>query len=393
MRIKFEKSNILLICIVAIFCVLGSFFYFSLRSDSIKDAVKSDRIIKVLFVLTDKNKPIAQEALFYYPVTHRSAIIDIPNETALIIKALERYDRIDTLFDSNNTKPYVDEIQKLLATDLPYTVVMNLEEFSNMVDLVDGLDVFIPNEVSVLTDTSTVLLPSGALVLDGYKMKSYVSYIDPQEPEIEHITRKQRSFLALLKKLGDKAEYLQNENVFNVFKSSMHTNMDTGALSSFIRELGSIDVDKIVPQRISGTKRDIEGRILLFPLYDGDFIKDVVRQTLNAIANNQVQEQDMRVFTVELLNGTLTKGLAKKTSDLFMSFGYDVLGVDNVLSDNETDKTVIYDRFNNPEAAANLAQVIRCKNIVSGTFGSGTESNVDFTVILGKDFNGRFCIQ
>ena len=58
---------------------------------------------------------------------------------------------------------------------------------------------------------------------------------------------------------------------------------------------------------------------------------------------------------------------------------------------------VLIDRLGNPSVAGIVAKVIRCKNIqttqlpAEGEYGS--ETNVDFTLILGSDFNGFFVVE
>jgi hypothetical protein len=127
-------------------------------------------------------------------------------------------------------------------------------------------------------------------------------------------------------------------------------------------------------------------------MYNGDLLKDIVKQNLNAlVAAAEVGEGD-RVFTLEILNGTNVKGLAKKAADLYESFGYEILTVKNAEEDTN-EKTVIYDHLNNPRVAANIAAVIKSTKEEAFTADEqDAEATVDFTILLGKDFNGRYCI-
>jgi hypothetical protein len=116
-----------------------------------------------------------------------------------------------------------------------------------------------------------------------------------------------------------------------------------------------------VLQRVTGIYRDVDGKRLLFPHYDGELVRDIVKQTFNALANSGSASPADKIFTIEILNGTPTKGLAKKAAEIFQSFGYDVVSVDN--ADREDyDKTQVLDRFANPDASKNIATVIRCSS-------------------------------
>ncbi len=144
-------------------------------------------------------------------------------------------------------------------------------------------------------------------------------------------------------------------------------------------------------QRVTGVYRDVDGKRLLFPHYDGELVRDIVKQTLNALANSGSSSPADKIFTLEIQNGTPIKGLAKKAAEIFQSFGYDVVSVDN--ADREDfEKTQVIDRFSNPDASKNISNVIRCRSSSQQPIAQG-EAVADFTIILGKDFNGRYCTQ
>ena len=69
-----------------------------------------------------------------------------------------------------------------------------------------------------------------------------------------------------------------------------------------------------------------------------------------------------------------------------------------VAARNDYDETVIIDHIGNPEVAKIVGDFIHCTNIkdeneLEEVGESSSEANVDFTIILGKDFNGRYVIS
>jgi hypothetical protein len=69
-----------------------------------------------------------------------------------------------------------------------------------------------------------------------------------------------------------------------------------------------------------------------------------------------------------------------------------VLPVDN--ADREDyEKTQVVDHFSNAEAARGIADVIRCQSTARLSAASQDAVAADFTIILGKDFNGRYCTR
>lgn len=61
--------------------------------------------------------------------------------------------------------------------------------------------------------------------------------------------------------------------------------------------------------------------------------------------------------------------------------------------------TLVIDRIGNEHVAKIIAQIIQCEAIrstlpeESSTDLYGTEAIVDYTIILGKDFNGRYVLS
>jgi len=185
-----------------------------------------------------------------------------------------------------------------------------------------------------------------------------------------------------------------SKSVFPVVRSCVDANVPDSSLSPLLKELSQIDAERLVPQRVTGSLRNVDGKDMLFPFYDGQLLKDIVKQTLGGLASDGSAAQE-RVYSLEILNGTRSQGLAKNTSELYQSFGYDVIRVGNA-EESELDKTVIIDRIGNATVASSIAQVIQCDNMQTASVDAsnpedyGTEAIVDFTIILGRDFNGRY---
>ncbi|MBQ8211701.1 MAG: LytR C-terminal domain-containing protein, partial [Treponema sp.] len=122
-----------------------------------------------------------------------------------------------------------------------------------------------------------------------------------------------------------------------------------------------------------------------------------VKQTTNMLVSSEGAITN-RVYVLEIQNGTTVQGLARNTSILFQNASYDVLSAVNA-DRNDYQETVIIDHLGNSEVAKMVGEFIHCDNIKTAseminpeeTFNS--ETNVDFTVILGSDFNGRYVIK
>ncbi|MDR0555274.1 MAG: LCP family protein [Treponema sp.] len=403
-RAKVDASPVLLIVIVALAGAGVFFTMLALRSDPMEEALSRDRVINTLFVLEDQGKPLASYVLMYYPGTKRAAVYDIPGELGLILRRINRVDRIDTIYDTQKLSVFEGEIENLLGIDINFTVVFESQTLGKLVDLIEGVELFIHAPVSDFDSEPPVFFPSGLTRLDGDKARVYLAYRQKDESDESISFRRQRFFLALIKRMGEKNEFLKTTVVAQIAQPLLKTTMSQRTRFRLFDELAGIDTDRVSIQSIGGNTREVSsGQTLLFPFYDGSLIKDYVRESLGTLTRQVEGVSTERVFTVEVLNGTSTVGLAMRTAELLRGFGYDVISVDNAdTSDHEV--TEIIDRSGYEEVVKTFADIIRCKRIRSETASSenmtldiemnpqNLEYRSDFTLIIGKDFNGRYVI-
>jgi anionic cell wall polymer biosynthesis LytR-Cps2A-Psr (LCP) family protein len=399
--VKTDASAFLLILILLL---LGGGVFFTLqivRSDPIEEALTGDRVIATLFIIERAEKPLSSYVLFYYPATRRAAIFDIPGEVGLIIQRINRVDRIDRIYDPQKINQFEREIETFLGIDINFSVVLDMENLGRVVDLIEGVELFIPAPVAVYDKKDSILFPSGVTRLDGDKSRMYVTYELPEEAgELAHF-RRQRFFLGFIKRLGEKIEYLKEVPVAQLYQPLMKTSMNQRTRTRLFDELAKIDTDRVNIQSVGGTTREVSGQRLLLPLYDGSLIKEIVRQSLAALTRQVEGTLTERVFTVEILNGTNTAGLAGRTADLLRGFGYDVITIGNA-DRSDYENTEILDHSGYEDMSRIFADIIRCRNIRFESPGienielgiemsiQNLEYHSDFTLIIGKDFNGRY---
>ncbi|MGD9939378.1 MAG: LCP family protein [Clostridia bacterium] len=391
-RSLIDKSVMFLVLIIILIVVSLVLLLSSLRVDPVQQAVQDELMINLALILERDGRPIATELLMYYPGNARGALLDIPVETGLIIQSLNRVDRIDALYDPQSPRTYLEEISRLTDTAIEWYLILDEAGLRDTVDLLEGLPVFIPNSVRVIQDDKPLFLPSGTVMLDGQKMLSYVQHVDEDRTEAETVAQRQAVFTALVKRMGERRDFVFRDEVFKSFARRFRSNLPLESQQHLFGELARLDSDRVVLQRLTGTPRTVEGIPLLFPHYDGELVRDIVKQTLNALLNAEAIAVSDKVFTVEILNGTTERGLAQRTAEIFQGFGYEVVSVGNA-SSTDVANTRVLDRYGDPAAAATLANVIRCTVIESATETPSTGAAADFIIILGKNFNGRYCVD
>ena len=388
-----NKGSIFLVLIFMILAITAVVMIFALQTDTVGDMLKNDELVKILIVLKKEGTPICTDVLIYYPVSRRGALFDIPGNTGAIFSSIGRTDRIDQVYVEKGIDVYKSEIQKLTGTSIPFTLEIDLEDFSVLTDLLGGLRVFVPTAVDYIsTDNQRILLPSGAVTLDGDKIADYLTYALPEDTNSDIQDRKQNAVVAFFSALNTNKSTVFNKKVFTFFGQHIQSNVDEEGLYKLLSEISAIDAERLMPQTVLGASRIVEGKTLLFPYYDGQLIKDVFKQTTTALVSASGQVAS-RVYVLEIQNGTTVQGLAKNTAAILQGAGYDVLSTINAES-NDIDSTMIIDHIGNEAEAKVLADFILCENIVTEEVKTDDEleadSLVDFTIILGKDFDGRY---
>ncbi|PKL05954.1 MAG: hypothetical protein CVV53_06815 [Spirochaetae bacterium HGW-Spirochaetae-9] len=389
-KLVFDKSHVILWVILALFLAAAVIAFVALKAESISMQLKTDRPINILMIYEQQGKPVSTQLLMFYASRSKAALLDIPANTAVILKTVKRMDRIDYIYKEGNPKNFMTEVSSYLDIPLHGYLLFNETSLRTLVDLLDGLQLFIPAMIIQEGDPG-IRLPGGAVNLDGDKVLQYLQYREENESESDALARRQKLAIALLKKLSEKSSYFDNTSASSALARSIESNFNAEAEKKLIKEISLLDADSILLQKVTGMYRSVEGESLFFPFYDGELARDMLKQTLNAMSASNVASSSSKIYTVEILNGTTERGLAARTAEIFGSFGYDVVAVGNASTLDYT-RTVLIDRFGDKEALSTIAAVIKCTNFSEAAEYKG-KIKADFTIILGKDFNGRVCVR
>jgi len=396
-----RDASVFLLVLIILLVVFGIVFsIISFRSNPVEDAVNTNRVINVLFVMEDNKIPLSTYLLMYYPATKRAAIFDIPGELGLLISRINRVDRIDKVYDPYRISGYENEIEKLLGVEINFSIVITKENLVYIVDLLEGVEIFIPSPVFHWDDDGIILFPSGMTVLDGDKASLYAVYSLPHEDSEMAVFRRQRFFLGFLNRHIQMNESLKNPGASKMYYSFFKSSMNQRTLMNLFNEFVHIDTDRTNIQSVGGNLREVSGQMLIIPHWDGNLIKEIVRQTLSTLTREIEDHLIERSLTVEVLNGTTVNGLAGRTAEMLRSFGYDVISIKNADRVNY-ESTVVIQHSGDDEMVNTLADLIRCKNIrrekildenVDEMMMHNIDYKADITLLLGRNFNGRYVI-
>jgi len=378
---------------VLILVLTGVFLYGKVRVNKLERAFDQEEPVPLMMIITDGQDILTSQVFLYQFSTGKGALIDIPANTGALLPGYEKIGSIDTLFDPADPQGYLDMVGSLSGLEIPFYIIMNLENLSRIVDLIGGVETFIPNPVDTEIDEKYVLLPSGSFIMDGSKAAIYLRYGDPGESDSERVSRAQSFLKSLLDALGSSARRIAFPEVAEVFEESVSSNLSGRSLVTLASAMEGLDVQNMVQLRLRGTSRIVDDQVLIFPHSDGRLLKETIAQSINSLKSEEILSEGDLQISLEIRNGTSVTGLAGRTSQLYQSFGYDVISIGN--AEETYDKTVIIDRMGNQQAVKRVADVIKCNNILIQTgieeFEDEIDTRIDVLIILGKDFDGRYC--
>ena len=397
MRINREQKGVIFLLLV-LFVVLGMAvtIFAMLWSDPVDDLLQQDQVVKTLFVMEDGGKVLSTNLFMYYEKSRRGVIINIPGNTGAIYKTLGRVDRIDEIYSEKGIDLYKKEIESLCGTEIPFYIIITMDTLSRLADLLGGMNVLVAMPVDQVSDKGERwLLPSGSVYLDGDKIRMFMNYQLPEEGETDMTSRRLDVLVAFLECIGRNSSMIGDAKVFHHISSLMTCDLNERGLRKLFIKISGVDQERIVSQTITGTERMVDGQKLLFPWYDGQLVKDVVKQASGMLLSESGTMSN-RVYVLNIKNGTNVQGLARNTAALLKTAGYDILTTSN--ADAPEEKTRIINHIGNYEAAKSLGDFIHCDYIVDEDVRTGdvlvqeseTGSDVDFTVVLGRDFDGRY---
>lgn len=390
-----HKGFIFILLIILIVVGISFFFTYALQTDAVEEVVKSDGLIRTLFIVEkEDNEELFSTVLIYDPKSHKAASFDLPGYTGSIFESLQRSDSLSTVYKECGVDVYRQEVEQLLGIKIPFTTVIKEDDFIKITDMLGGLRVFISSPVDFTSEEGERwLLPSGAVNLDGDKISVYLNYRLPDEEEDEVQDRYQDVMLAFLSSLSEKKFIIFDRNNFKKFNTCISSNLKDNDEKSLFKTFADVDADAIIRQTITGSIRNVDGKILMFPLDNGNFIKTAVKQT-TAMLDSSEGAYSGHVYVIEIQNGTNQTGLARRTADLYNRSSYKVMSPADA-DRHDYEQTVIIDHIGNDAAAKMVGELIRCSNIIvddTDTSASAGKASVDFTIILGSDFNGQYVI-
>lgn len=386
-----DFSYLLLLAIVALLAATAVFAATRLRTDEVSRWLEEHDLLVGLVVISDPRHRIAVEVLLIDPHTDRAGLLFIPGNVGALIASRNRMDALETIYRDGDVAPLRDKVGELLGVRPMYVLEITGDRMRDLVDLLGGVEVFVPDPVDREDAEGRVLLPAGAVLLDGDKALEYLRYQAADEPDVEWAARVHRLMQAALRAAGEQRRMLLHADVQRYLHQRLGNDLTQAGFATLLASLTEVDSERMIFQYTIGQPQTVDGRTLIFPHYDGALLRQAVTQVVAALVSGQADT--VASANVEILNGSGVTGLARGAAPVLQSFGFRVARVANA-DHHGYAATEVIDRRGRLEVAQRVADLMECGTARTVPHAEAdADSEIDVTVILGGDFNGRSCTE
>lgn len=339
----------------------------------------------------------------YSPNTGNAALLSIPRDSFVgkNKKAATASDKINSKYQISPQKT-LDAVNDLTGLNIKYYVTIDTAALRHLVDAIGGVTFNVPINMDY-DDSSQDLyihLKAGEQLLNGEQAEwvvrfrhnnngtSYpVSYGDNDLGRM----RTQREFIMEVAKQTLKIENITKINeILKIAEEEVETNIDWNTMSNYIPALMNFKPENIrtetlpgVPEYCNGVAVYLVNETKSKELVNELFLTDEGNTSENGEINtNEVNtgKVEEKTFKVEILNGTGSSTKLQKAIEQLKAQGYKVTkqGTTNI-----TSETTIINRTQNTSKEENSLKALLGAGVpITGE----NNSNVDFTIILGRDY-------
>ena len=351
----------------------------------------------------------------YDPKTQEASILSIPRDTFVgkNKKSATGFDKINALYQTGPEKTK-QAVEKLTGIDIKYYLNIDTESLREVVDSIGGVyfDVPIDMDYDDPTQNLHIHMKKGYQLLDGNKAEQVVRFRHnnngtsyPTEYGDNDLgrMRTQRDFLqAVVKKLATPATLTKINDLIKIANKNVTTNLDLSLAKDYAPYAVEFKSENLKTATLPGTPELCNGvwiyshdasetKKVVEELFgnEDDNKKDTSESDTNNNSNNtntskKITEQEKKEnskIKIEILNGTSDNSKLSKLKDKLKEYGYNVTKTGITTN---TSKTTIINRTGKSSTTISSIKSILGDIGVSST--GSNNSNVDITIIIGKDY-------
>lgn len=270
------------------------------------------------------------------------SLLSLPRDTRVELadNVIELYKENDRYYESpcklnavhsyggkNGAEATVMQIEDFLGIGIDHYVEVNFEGFRELVDAIGGVDFYVPQDMYWdMRDNGEPLinLKEGMQHLDGDKAEQLVRFRRYSNGDIDRVKVQQDFLRAAAEKILSSDSILKNlPDYISTYYNYVTTDISMVDAVKYVRYVDDIDMNNIQMETIPGVGQMV-GKISYY-LHDSEGTSALVDEIFYSVpADPDTKASSSKNKKIEVANGGITSGLAKKTQDYLVGEGYNV---------------------------------------------------------------------
>ena len=349
----------------------------------------------------------------YNPQTQQASILSIPRDTYVGKKDkntatsnyLASYKMNAVYRNGTNIEETVQRVSDITGVDIDYYVLIDTDAVIEIVNAIGGVTFNVPIDMDYddYNQDLHIHLKAGEQLIDGNKAEQLLRFrhnTDGTSYPTEYgdndlgRMRTQREFIQeTLKQLIKFENVTKVLNIMDIVFNNVKTDLTLAEAKYYIPYIFKFNMSNIQTDTLPGTSEkcnDIwiyvankkETKTVVDNLFSDLVVEDTSTNTItNTIADTTSDTSTSEKIKVEILNGSSDNTNLEDLKNKLTKAGYTV---SKTGSTSVTSKTVIINRTRQSKITEEDIKEI----IGTGTINSSSSnSNVDFTIIIGSDYN------
>lgn len=319
-------------------------------------------------------------------------VLSIPRDTRIEIPELgvEKINYANAVGGAKLSAQVVS--QNLNGVTIDRYVRVSTGAFREMVDLVGGIEVYVPERMEYEDQTQKLKidLHPGHQLLNGAQAEQFARFRNDMNGDIGRVQRQQQVIRALRERISSPAMITRIPQAIELFREYIDTNLTTEemlALADFGMDLNQENFRMVMlPGRFSTPTESVASYWIL----DASAKDEVMQQYFNVSSIAPVtQQHDRKALKVAVQNASSNPRLGSQVAAYLEAQGFSNVYVVEDWSEVQTQTQIIAQR-GDLESARMLEMVLGLGDIVPASTG---ELSSDLTVRVGDDWLEKPRIQ
>jgi len=412
-----SKRHVFILVLTAILSLtagigLKAFFFFNPEPETIRERIEHDeetgRINLLLLGLDevpgeDVNRP---DSIAFVSVDIDDKVVrllSLPRDTRVQIPG-HGWQKLNHAYAYGGVDLLKTTLVNYLGVPIPYHIIVNLQNFPELVDLIGGVTIDVPKKLRYTDRAGGVHIdiPAGEQHMDGKTALGFVRFRHDALGDIGRVERQQLFMKTVFHKIKDPTMITKIPELVRQAVRLVKTNLTLSQSIQLASYLKDLDPSRIVFRTLPGKAAYISG--VSYWLGELSDLSEILTEKPREASEAQVAEEHAgspEVFTspdlkeslasikvsLSVLNGSGTAGIGKESATRLQSLGIDVIHVGNAKHYDYKYTNILYPPGEETEKTGKVLG--RLFDIADNLVRSDTSVR-NVTMIIGHDYMAIF---